>query len=270
MKIVGQQELLIPFNSQAQWPILICLLGNFLLLKFGQPVTLRNGWKTKALLSYLALQQGWSIPRDMLLQLLWPDNDPALSSQSLHSLVYSLHKLVGSSIGGVSPVYYEEGCYRLNLEAGVGVDVAWFDALSKAGDHWVRAGDQAKAIGAYQGAAALYRGDLCADMDLPTLIERERLRARYLTILAHLADLHYTLLDYSASLEYAWRLLARDPCREDAHRLVMQCYVRQGERAEALHQYHICAKILRSEFDTTPETVTTRLFEQIRLDPDSI
>ena len=65
-------------------------------------------------------------------------------------------------------------------------------------------------------------------------------------------------------------LSVRDPCREDAHRLIMRCYVRQGERAEALHQYRVCVNTLRVEFDSAPETATTILFEQIRLDPGSI
>jgi len=46
----------------------------------------------------------------------------------------------------------------------------------------------------------------------------------------------------------------------------MQCYVRQGERAEALHQYRVCVETLHAEFDAAPETATTMLFEQIRLD----
>ena len=50
----------------------------------------------------------------------------------------------------------------------------------------------------------------------------------------------------------------------------MRCYVRQGERAEALHQYRLCVKILRTEYDTDPEPATTALFERVRHDPGSI
>ena len=98
-------------------------------------------------------------------------------------------------------------------------------------------------------------------------MERERLRARYLTLLAHLADYHYGAGNHEVCLDYAWRLLACDPCREDAHRLIMRCYVRQGERAEALRHYRLCVDILRAEFKAAPEAATTTLFEQIRLDP---
>ncbi len=59
--------------------------------------------------------------------------------------------------------------------------------------------------------------------------------------------------------------LAR-PCREDAYRMLMRCYIRRGERAAALNLYRRCVDILRAEFDAVPEPTTTALFEQIRLD----
>jgi DNA-binding SARP family transcriptional activator len=270
MHILEKPILPLPSASEASWPILICLLGRFRLLKAGQPILLRGGGKTQALLGYLGLQDNHRIPRETLLQRLWPSSEASLACQSLHSLVYSLHKLIGDAIGGAAPVLHDEGYYRLNIEAGVGVDVAGFDTLVKAGNQQIGAGNLATAITAYSGAVALYRGDLCMGTDVQTLVERERLRARYLSLLAHLADYHYRESTYIACQEYAWRLLGCDPCREDAHRLLMRCYVRQGERAEALRHYRLCMDILRAEFEAAPETATTILFEQIRLNPGSI
>jgi DNA-binding SARP family transcriptional activator len=270
MSLLEQQMLSLPGVDAGHWPILICLLGNFCLLKAEQPVVLRHGGKTEALLSHLGLQHRHGIPRAALLQMLWPTHDTVLANQSLHSVVYSLHKLIGDAIDDAAPVYHNEGCYRLNRAAGVGVDVAHFDTLAKAGDQQVRAGDLATAALSYRRAVDLYRGDLCVDTDIYTLMERERLRACYLTLLAHLSDYHYGICEYATCLGYAWRLLGRDPCREDAHRLVMQCYVRQGERAGALHHYQVCVQALHAEFAAAPETATTLLFEQIRLDPGSI
>jgi DNA-binding SARP family transcriptional activator len=63
-----------------------------------------------------------------LVNLLWPASDSTQATQSLNSLVYSLHKLIGDALSGAPPVLHEDGYYRLNMEAGVGVDVACFDA----------------------------------------------------------------------------------------------------------------------------------------------
>src|SRR5205085_11361490 len=126
------------------------------------------------------------------------------------------------------------------------------------------------AVTAYCRAANLYRGDLTLASDGQAIVERERLRARYLTLLTRLAAHFYRTGDYSACLEYLWRLLARDPYREDAHRLVMRGYVRRGERAAALRHYQLCADILRTECGVEPEQATLQLLEQVRSQPGSI
>ena len=89
-------------------------------------------------------------------------------------------------------------------------------------------------------------------------------------MLARLADYHFGHGEYATCLDVAWRLLGHDPCREDAHRLVMQCYTRLGERAHALRQYRLCTEILRTEFDAAPEPATLALFDQIRLSPERV
>ncbi|HET7380215.1 MAG TPA: bacterial transcriptional activator domain-containing protein, partial [Gaiellales bacterium] len=61
-----------------------------------------------------------------------------------------------------------------------------------------------------------------------------------------------------------------DPCREDGHRTAMRCYVRRGERAQALRQYQMCEVILREEFNATPEPATRALFDKVRLAPEDI
>ena len=54
--------------------VMICLLGNFRLLCDGHVVSTRGGGKTEALLAYLGLQSGRRVPREPLVDLLWPDH----------------------------------------------------------------------------------------------------------------------------------------------------------------------------------------------------
>jgi DNA-binding SARP family transcriptional activator len=251
-------------------PVLVGLLGSFCLLKCESSVPLREGGKAKSLLSELALSPRFGMHREALLTAVWPESEPALASQSLHSLVYSLHRQLGDAIGGKPPVMHQDGIYRLNAEAGVVVDIALFDALLKEGERHARSGSPTAAAETYARAIDLYRGDLSIGHSIRAIVERERLRASFLTLLAWLADYHYAQADLAACLGRALQLLANEPCREDAHRLVMRCYVRRGERAQALRQYRLCERVLRTEFDTAPETATVSLFDQIRLDPGRI
>jgi len=272
MRTIGptsQTVVLRPATEATDWPILIGLLGSFRVLRNGSPVAMHGGAKSASLLRHLALSPGYQAARDVLLDVLWRGTDPEFAGQSLNSLVYSLRKLLGPALGGASPVQCVDGYYCLNQEAGVGVDVACFEALAQAGDPHACVSMGAGAAESCVKALALYRGDLCADQDMHSIVERERLRSRYLGLLARLAEYHYNERAYAQCLTYALKLLANDLCREDGHRLVMRSYMGLGERAQALHQYRLCEAALRQEFDAVPEPATAALFDQLRGYPRS-
>jgi DNA-binding SARP family transcriptional activator len=257
-------------NGAAGSLVLICLLGSFRLLKAGHPLIMHRADKTREILSSLAVQDQFCASRERLLQTLWPDTRAGLASQSLNSLIYSLHKRLGDAIGGATPVIYFDGYYRLNVEAGIDVDLARFNTLVHDGDRAARDGQLTAAISTYERAVQLYHGDLYSVSDTQSLIVGEGLRAQFLRLLAKLADHSFSEQDYTRCLSYTSRILSADPCREDAHRLAMRCYVREGQRAQALHQYRVCESILHGEFDVAPEPATAELYRQIRLQPDSV
>ncbi|MSP12056.1 MAG: hypothetical protein EXR62_03760 [Chloroflexi bacterium] len=250
--------------------MLICLLGDFLLLQRGKPLAVREGSKTQQLLRYLGVYYSQGVSRAKLLESLWPDTDTEFAGQSLNSLIYSLRKFISCESPAASPVLHIDGHYTLNVAAGTDVDIAAFERWIDLGDQQARKGHRGEAIKSYCRAIKLYRGDLWTDTDLVFVLERERLRARYLLLLAKVADFYYEVADFSTCLSHAQQLLHHDPCREDAHRIVMRCYVRLGARSQALHQYRLCETILQHEFNAPPEASTLKLFDQIRLNPESI
>jgi len=259
-----------PHREESHWPIEICLLGFFQLRTNGRPVATRGHGKAEMLLTALALRRGYVAPREFLLDAVWGDAAFGLAGQSLSTLLYALHKQLGDAIGGEAPVLHVDGCYRLNVEAGVRVDTGLFDQCIATGEQASADGDAAAAAVSFERAIRMYRGDLSAGTDAQAVIQRERLRAAHLRVLARLADFHYQRRNYGACLDHALALLQQDPCREDAHRFAMRCYVHGGERAQALRQYRLCESILRAEFDTEPEAATKLLFEQVRLKPECL
>jgi DNA-binding SARP family transcriptional activator len=261
-------ELLVAPDADA--PVMIYLLGKFRLVKVGEELPVRGGSKIEALLARLALSRDRGVQRGSLISAIWPGRDSLQAGQSLSSLIYSLRRLLGDGIGGAAPVVRDSGFYRLNLEAGIALDVARFEMLAEEGDRRAKAGDEEGAAEAYRGAISFYRGDLAGDGDLAVVIQRERYRVMYLAILADLADWSFRSADYQPCLDAALRLLEADPCREDAHRLVMRCHVRLGYRAQALRQFRLCEEILRAEFRAVPERLTVALYDQVRLDPAAI
>jgi DNA-binding SARP family transcriptional activator len=218
----------------------------------------------EGLLSNLALRSQYGLSRDQLLSSLWPDADPQLANRCLNTLIYELRRLLGGEIAGAAPVLHAGGYYRLNTEAGVSVDAIEFEALANAGSQHVEAGRASEAVESFQQAVDLYRGQPTTAIEGWPAIEIERLRVLYLNLLSQLADHYYAHADYRTCLAFVQRLLATEPCREDAHRIAMRCYLRMGTRAQALRQYALCRRILLDEFDVAPEPETTQLFNQIR------
>jgi DNA-binding SARP family transcriptional activator len=251
-------------------PVLICLLGSFRVVKVGADVPVRSGGKTATLLSSLALRDRHRASRESLLEMLWPETEATRSAHSLNSLIHALRQMLGDVLAGAPPVIYSAGAYELNESAGVGVDISHFDALAGMADRQLRAGDSHAAVGSWRRAVALYHGEISGAGDTRAIVQRERVRALYLSLLGRLADQCFRECDYPAALEYALRLLSDDPCREDAHRLVMRCHVRLGERAQALRQYRVCQQILAAEFEARPEPLTSVLFDRVRLDPANV
>lgn len=255
-------------------PVLICLLGSFRVIKAGAGVPMRTGGKAATLLASLALGDHYRVSRESLLSMLWPDSEQVRATHALHSMIHALRESLSDALVGAPPVVYTAGAYELNADAGVGVgvgvDITYFDTLARDAEQQLRIGNVGAAVRASLHALDLYQGDVCSIEDLRAIVERERLRALYLSLLGHLADHYLRQRDYGEALAYARRLLSHDPCREDAHRLVMRCHVRLGERAQALRQYQTCRQILAAEFAARPEPLTDALYERLRLDPDNI
>jgi len=116
-------------------------------------------------------------------------------------------------------------------------------------------------------AIALYRGDLLAETPYEdwALLSREALRVRYLDVLDRLAALHLERGEYGSCVTIAQFILQQDPCREDAHRLLMRCYARQQRHQEAARQFELCARTLAAQLGNGPSQATVELHRSLHL-----
>jgi DNA-binding SARP family transcriptional activator len=236
----------------------------------GEPVEMRSGGRAEQLLTYLALQPRIGLSRATLAERIWPDTPLTLATQSLSTLLYSVKAQLADGLAGQPPVVRTQSRYALNFHGGVVVDVLEFESSVAAGGRLLSQGSVSAAIEEYEHAVALYGGDLTAGSDVFEMLECERLRVAFLATLGRLADAHFAVANYPQALECAQRLLTMDPCREDAHRMVMRAHVRLGSRAQAMRHYKLCRAILLDEFDASAEPATEQLFELIRVDPGQV
>ncbi|MBV9596638.1 MAG: hypothetical protein JOZ87_07215, partial [Chloroflexi bacterium] len=204
-------------------PVLLCLLGQIRLIANGRQVSLRSGGKMEALLVQLGLASRHGVRREVLLNAIWPESEPSLAGHALNTLVHRLRDLVAAALRDAPPVIQSSGYYRLNDEAGVCVDVTRFKSLVALGDQLRATGDATAAARLYQRAVALCQGDLTVPYDAgaQSILERATLHATYLECLMRVFDSLFARGDVTTCAAHALQLLSNDPCREDAHRLVM-------------------------------------------------
>ena len=187
--------------------------------------------------------------RDAIATDLWPDALGATGSlrQALWLLRSSL------TAAGLDPEHLLESdadALGLRPDVELEVDVDRFDdAVSGP------ASDPALAVELYQGELAECLGHECFAR------ERERLSDAYEDALVLVAERRLAEHDMAGAREAALRLLARDPLREEAHRVLLRVYGSDGTRAQVLRQFRRLSDLLRRELDVEPLPETVAAFQ---------
>lgn len=221
--------------------------------------------RCRSLFGYLLTHREPWPPREVLMDVFWPGSSPEAARNSLNVAIHALRRTI-RSITDLPVVIYAGGSYRISSDLRLWLDVDEFDRLVESGRRLEDQGDIDTAMREFEFAEGLYRGDFLADdpyEDWAALI-RERLRLAYLDALGHLSNLHFSAGRYAACASLCQRIIERDPCREDAHRMLMRCYSRQGQPHLALMQYRVCARALVDELGVETDPSTTELYQRIR------
>ena len=245
------------------------LLGPFEVAIDGRPVTGWRGQLGPSLLKYLLAQPKLSAPRDVLLEQFWPGADADRARNRLHVAVTSLRRTL-RTVTAATIVEFHDGRYRISPELDVDLDVERFERLVEEGLRADLDADAERAAALLWEAASLHRGDFLADSPYEewTVLPRESLRIAYLDLLDHLARLEATLERTSECIDVAQRVLREDACREDAHRLLMRCYARQGRAQQVSRQFELCCHLLRERLGAGPAPSTVSTYRDARAEAD--
>jgi DNA-binding SARP family transcriptional activator len=131
------------------------LLGGLQVVGRDQVLTRFRTRKTAALLAYLAFYLDRSHPREVLIELLWPECEPALGQRSLRTALSSLrHQLEPPGIPPGAVIVADRSLVQLNADF-TATDVREFEAVLHGGRG---AGSNATEFSALTRAAELYRG----------------------------------------------------------------------------------------------------------------
>ncbi|WP_020393144.1 BTAD domain-containing putative transcriptional regulator [Kribbella catacumbae] len=203
---------------------------------------------------------------------LWPDLDPDAAIRNLRvTLNYTQRLLEPDRASGEAPYFLrtENGMLRLVAEEPLAVDAWQFDKLFDEADAAERQGAPSVALRAYEKALPLYRGDYLADVPNAewAMVERDRLRVRYVLGAVRAGELLLATGDLDQSLRLAHAAMRADRLSESAHRLLVASHLERGEFDAARRTLVQCERVL-DELGTFAGRETQIIARRIR-DRDS-
>ena len=243
-------------------------LGTFAVSCRGKTIARWQSGKARAVFQYLVLRPGEPVPREVLMEALWPECDPQAAANNLKAAVHGLRQALAGILDdgdAQAGILFVQGRYQLSPGVELWLDVDEFEQHWAAGRRLEREGRRADAVREFELAAALYRGDYLQDEPYEewTLLRRERLRDVFFAVVSRLADHAMTAGDYETAIANCQRIVDGDPGREDVYRRLMRCYSRLGQRHRALRWYEICRRAMRAELDAEPEPETEALYRRL-------
>jgi DNA-binding SARP family transcriptional activator len=206
------------------------------------------------------------MPKEVLMELFWPGTHPDAARNNLNVSIYGLRQALRSISPNYSHILFQEECYLLNPNMELWIDVEEFINRINYGRQKEYRGEIALAMQEYRAAEALYQGEFLAEDRYEDWLipQRQSLQDDYLELLDNLSHYYLEQKDITACVAVCTKMLAIDPCREEAHRQLMRCYSCHGQPYLALRQFHMCEEALREELDLPPSESTQNLYLQIR------
>lgn len=219
-----------------------------------------SAWRRRAersLLLLLLMTPGHQLPRDRLLDLLWPEAPLPTALNSLYKALHAMRRVLEPDLAhGRSSAYVETGAELIALRPlpGTWVDLdAFTEALTRAR---TATGDARRT--ALREAVELYAGDLLANepyADWP-VARRENLRLARERAVLELADLDVAAGEPLSTISALEALLTADRTNEETHRRLIRAFAAAGLPDRAQRQLQRCQQILADELGTTPSAQT--------------
>jgi len=249
------------------------LFGSLRVLRNGQSIDGRLGGKARHLLKILAVNRSRRLPKELLMEMIWPERDPRAGAISLKVATHTLRTALDPT--DRSPgrwIVVENGTYRLNPDADIWIDTEDFLAHYKHGRSSLATGSRTAARIEFEKAEELYDGDyLEEDMyEDWTVVRREALRDLYLDLIAKLATLSMEEGAYRDAIRYCHKILLADSCREDAYKMLIQSHGALNQIARAGSWYAVCRSTLQREIGGSPSPEILSAFEALFAGPQPV
>ena len=237
-------------------PVRIQALGGFRVVRAGEPVPVEEWQSRKAreLLRVLVARRGRAVPREALMEALWPGEPPGRLANRL-SVALSTLRAVLDPKKQFDPerfVCADRAAAWLDGEH-VAVDVERFLADAMAGLTSRRAG--APDGGRLVRAEAAYAGDFLEEDAYEEWASplREEARAVYIDVARALAQEAAAAGDVDGAVRQFLRVLEKDPYDEGAYLALVEALAGSGRHGEARRSFRAyCARMEEIGVESAP------------------
>jgi DNA-binding SARP family transcriptional activator len=221
--------------------------------------------RARTIFKYLVVRNAAPVSKELLAELFWPESEPDLARRSLHQAIYCLRQSLKRVAPDLTLIRFADDCYQISPEIGLWVDSEEFTrAIAEARARFA-SGAQEAAMAAYAMAADLAVGEFLAEERYEAWAEelRQSYRTMYSEALHRLSLYYFERGEHAMAVLHCQRILAQEPCDEEAHLLLMRSYVAQGLRHLAVRQYQICSNALRTELGLTPSEDVESFYRRV-------
>lgn len=230
-----------------------------------------DAWTTRRardIFCYIATSKHRRVPKDVLIDTFWPDDDPAVVEKNFHPTISHIRKALNSRQAFKQNfVVFRDGAYQLNAELSYLIDTEEFDRLVADAEAAKREKDSERLRESLEGAHAIYRGEYMPGIYEDWADERRNYYAeQFARVTGALAKLSLAERRFADAQKYAAESLKLDPYREDMHRLSIKVLAAQGKTAAAKKHFDTARDLLKDELGIEPSPETRRLAAELGLE----
>lgn|GEM_PF-3178265 len=222
--------------------------------------------KARSLLVMLVLNRGQDVPREVILERLWPDMEYKSARNNFYVMWSTLKTTLAGDTGHDHARSYVQNAGGLcRVTPAVRSDLDEFDDTIAALRASIGSESTDGVLEAARGLMNLYRGELLPGDVYDDWVGDMRERVRHgfcdaLLTAARYAEAHN---EHDAALEFLRRASSTDPWREDVYQATMRCCMYSGRRSGAIEAFLACRDKLAEDLGIDPSAETMKLYEAV-------
>jgi ATP/maltotriose-dependent transcriptional regulator MalT/DNA-binding SARP family transcriptional activator len=231
-------------SLRASHDVNIRTLGGFGVTIAGEPVS-SSAWQSRVareVVGMLAATRGRSVHREVVIERLWPDEDPTRAGNRLSVALSTIRGVLDPQRRHDNDHYLlaDRESLSLNLDH-VSIDIETFLEEARQGRTLIRSGQREAGLAMLRTAEGRYVGEFLEDQPYAdwAIGLREEARAEFMSIARILAEAETEAGDHDAATRWYLRILEQDAYNEPAHLALVAAMAATGRHGTARRLYRI-------------------------------